>query len=347
MVVHLAEVAMTPQFRTYWIPRNITETRQYESSVTDFSREQLRWREERVLLIKKAPEQTSDMGAKAVADIVRLVPAEVGFHNAVASPSSKETLARIEELLTPRPVTSPDETAAPNVTLSDGAMGSELNLDVDISTVQSSADARERPDTHLEQLLAKANVQSTLQIYRSVVAPDGVFVGLRSAMVLAAEQPWDEDAVKGALQRMIAPAYSTGALGAAWKAVGRGQQAFQQLDGLLPVALAVQAKYLVIANDPTLVAGVLGRMQQKVAAEPAIYVASFDHQRERANYYRVTGLIDRGSPNAGAARGSDPPFFSQNIASISKTLSRVKSQSVVRKRSGSIERQIVTYEWEQ
>jgi hypothetical protein len=60
----------------------------------------------------------------------------------------------------------------------------------------------------------------------------------------------------------------------------------------------------------------------------------------------MTALIDRASPNANAVDGNEPHLFSQNVASLSKMLSRVKSQTVVRKRSGAIERQTVTYEWE-
>ena len=41
------------------------------------------------------------------------------------------------------------------------------------------------------------------------------------------------------VQRVIETSITTGGLGAAWKALGRGQQTFQQLDGLQPVSLAI------------------------------------------------------------------------------------------------------------
>src|ERR1019366_7788693 len=56
VVIHLAEVTRTPQFRTYWVQQNITELRQYESSVSDLFRSSGVYREERSLLLKNAPE---------------------------------------------------------------------------------------------------------------------------------------------------------------------------------------------------------------------------------------------------------------------------------------------------
>jgi hypothetical protein len=45
MVLHLAEIAQTPQFRTYWIQQNITETRQYSAALVDLYRTATEYRE--------------------------------------------------------------------------------------------------------------------------------------------------------------------------------------------------------------------------------------------------------------------------------------------------------------
>jgi hypothetical protein len=349
MVIHLAEVAMTPQFRTYWLPRNITEMRQYESSVSDLTRDPQQWREDRSLLLKKVPNGTVDDSARAVADLVRLVPPDIGFYRASAVPSSKDTLAQVDELLMPRPAASPESTQAPNVAVGDGTTGRESDLDIDISvapptTTQADAAAKVKPDAPLEQLLTNANVQAALQVHRSAVAADGVFVGLHSAIVLAAEQPWNDAAARDAMQRVLAPATTTASLGAAWKTMGSAAKPFVQLDGLSSITLATRGRYLIVANDPALLSEILARMDQKPNAQPAIYIASFDHQRERENYYKLTSLIDHTSTNQ--PDNSEPRFFSQDVASLSRTLSGVKSQTVTRTRDGMIERQSVVYIWE-
>ena len=70
--------------------------------------------------------------------------------------------------------------------------------------------------------------------------------------------------------------------------------------------------------------------------------------RERQNFFRLTSLIDQPTrTNAAGEEGREPQFFSQNVASLSKTLAGVKSQSIIAKRTGRVETQTVRYEWAQ
>lgn len=344
MLVHLSEVAKTPQFRTYWIPRNVTEMQQYESSVSNLERSQMEWREQRTLLLKKTPDQLDDRGPKAVADLVRLAPPDVGFFRAQASPSAKETSAQILELLTPSPASAPASTQAPSIVIGEGVIGSESDLETDISAAAVRVETPSSAGAAVEKLVSANGTQAVMQIYGSTSMADGVFVKHNTAMVLSAEQPWNENAVRTAMQEVLAPSLTTSSLGTQWKIVDSSGEKFATLDGLSPIAMATRGKYLIFGNDPTLVAAVLSRMQQPVTAEPAIYIARFEHERERANYYRMTSLIDHASNSAGD--NSEPRFFSQNAGSLSKVLGDVRSESVIRKRDGMVERQVAVYEWQ-
>src|SRR5580693_50547 len=78
MVLNLEKIVPSPYFRSYWIQRNITDMKQYSAAVSDLFRSGKEYREERILLKKSAATNnaTTDDAAAAVADLVRLVPAD-------------------------------------------------------------------------------------------------------------------------------------------------------------------------------------------------------------------------------------------------------------------------------
>jgi hypothetical protein len=194
-------------------------------------------------------------------------------------------------------------------------------------------------------LLKNANVRAALQLHRSQTSDDGVFVRLHSTMVLLGATDWPEPAVQQAIQRALSPGLTASNIGIAWKKSGAGAQSYSELDGLARIAVAVRGKYLFVSDDPAMLVTVLGRISQPVTAEAAIYYARFDHSHERQNFYQLFSLIDRPSRNnAGNYEDRTPQFFSQNIASLSKTLASVKSQSIVARRKGGVETQTVRYE---
>jgi hypothetical protein len=349
MVIHLSEVAKTPQFRTYWIQQNITATRQYESSVTDLFRTSNEFREERVLVAKKAGDAaaTSEEDARGVADLLRFVTPDASFYRAVAAPSSDTVLSLLEQkLLTPQLGPAPPPQTAPGTNLGDGAVGSDSNLETRIDVPPSAVTTGTKPNEMLRDVVTKANVRAVLALHRSDPASDGVFVRLRSTFVLRGSSDWVESDVRSAIQRVITPQLTASQLGAGWTTAPQG---YAQLDGLANLAVSVQGKYLVVGNDASMMASVLARMSQPASAEPAVYVAAFNHERERQNFKRLFTLIDRPSransdPNGGG-EPAEPQFFSGNIAGLSNVLAAVKSQSVVVHRSGELETQTVRYEW--
>jgi hypothetical protein len=348
MVIHLAEVTRTPQFRTYWVQQNITELRQYESSVSDLFRSSGVYREERSLLLKNAPESATDAadGGPEVAELMRLIPPDAGFYRAFAVSPQDDTLALLEQkILAPGLGPAPASKVAPNVNLGDQSVGNASNLDVRIDTPPSSGAAENTGDDALKELLKKANIRAALQLHRSQTSDDGVFVRLHSTIVLLGATDWPETTVQQAIQRTLSPGLTASNIGVAWKKSETGAQSYSELDGLARIAVAVRGKYLFVSDDPEMLVTVLGRVSQPVTAEAAIYYARFDHSHERQNFYQLFSLIDRPSQNnEGNNQDRTPQFFSQNIASLSKALAGVKSQSMVARRKGGIETQTVRYE---
>jgi hypothetical protein len=78
--------------------------------------------------------------------------------------------------------------------------------------------------------------------------------------------------------------------------------------------------------------------------EPQLsYAAGFRHAQERENFYRLTRLIDNVNRQPGPA-GSQPQFFSDNIGSLSRTLARIQSVSIVVRDAGVSQSQTVVYD---
>jgi hypothetical protein len=351
LVVHLAEVTRTPQFRTYWVQQNITELRQYESSVSDLFRSPSTYREERALLLKDTPENAADAadGGPQVTELMRLVPPDTGFYRAIAAPPVEDSLAMLEQkVLTPRLGPAPVSKIAPAVAQGEQPPGSASNLDMRIDTPPSSNGEEANGDGALKDLLKQANVRAALQLHSSEPDGDGVFVRLHSTIVLRGATEWEEPVAQQAIQAVLSPGLTASRLGVAWKKTGAGALSYSELDGLARVALAVRGKCLFVSNDPATLQTVLARISQPVATEPAIYSAGFDHSRERQSFLRLTALIDQPArTNAAGDGGREPQFFSQNVASLSKTLAGVKSQSIIARRAGRVETQTVRYEWAQ
>ncbi len=345
MVINLAEVAQTPQFRTYWIQQNITDTQQYEYSISDLHRTGTEYREDRVLLRAEdadPPTLAVDKNVqRAVGELARLVPPETGFYQVTASPSQQAVLSTLEtKVLTPRLGPAPVQKLAPSVSLTSGTVGSESDLEtrIDVAPVQRTNE--EQSDSPLRQVIAKTPVKALLQLQRSELAEDGVFVRLRSTIVLASDTAWDEQAVRSAVQQLIVPGLTTSNLGANWKAGGNG--AWWETDGLGVILTAKQGNCLIISNDPETVTKVLQRMKEP-AGEEADYVAGFNHARERQNFYRMTSVVDRASGTEWSS--GEPQFLSQNVTSLSQAFGDVASETITIRREGAQEFHTVRYQW--
>lgn len=346
MVLNLEKIVPSPYFRSYWIQRNITDMKQYSSAVSDLFRSSREYREERVLVKKTAPAAgtAENDGAAGVAELLRLVPSQVGIYEVKANPSFGECFELLEtKTLAPHLGPAAEEKLAPQVELSSGETGSSSDLEtrIDLATVPRSAVSDSA--AALKELLQKNRVRALLQVQATERDKDGVFVRFHSGFALLGESDWNEAAVRSSVVDFVRPGLTAGQLGTDWQA----RSGAQELNGLWELVTAVRGKYLLISDEPSLLNAMLANMNQKVALKPALFAAGFDHGRERENYGRFTGLLDRTGNDASSAPGAGhtPEFFSENIQSLSSTLAGMASEKIVVRDAGDKVLQTVTYEW--
>jgi hypothetical protein len=346
MVLNLEKIVPSPYFRSYWIQRNTTDMKQYSAAVSDLFISGADYREERVLLKKSAAagHGSADDAAAAVADLARLVPADTGTYEVRAGPSPSDCLDVLEtKILAPHRGPAIAQRTAPNVQLSSGETGSSSDLETRIDQAPLKTSASSDAATPLKELFQKSQIRAVLQVQATERDKDGVFVRIHSGVAFLAAADWPEAAVRSALVDFLRPSLTTGSLGFEWQP----KSGYQEFDGLWNLAVAVRGKYLLVSDDSTALRNMFANMNQKPAQKPAVLVAGFHHARERENFARLTGLLDRANANPGGAPASEPnpQFFSDNLASFSATLAGVFSETIVVRDASDRVFQTVTYEW--
>jgi hypothetical protein len=346
MVLNLEKIVPSPYFRSYWIQRNITDMKQYSAAVSDLFRSGKEYREERILLKKSATagDATTGDGSTAVADLLRLVPVDSGTYEVRAVPSAADCFNALEtKILAPHMGPAVARQTAPDVQLSSGETGSSSDLETRIDQAPLKTSASSDASTPLKDLFQKAQVRAVLQVQDTERDKDGVFVRIHSGVAFVAATDWPETSVRSALVDFLRPSLTASNLGLQWQA----KSGYQELDGLWNFAVAVRGKYLLLSDDSSLLSAMLANMNQKPAQKPAMLVAGFHHARERENFARLTGLLDRPRSNPRGTPASEPypQFFSDNLASFSATLAGVSSQTVVIRDASDKVLQTVTYEW--
>jgi len=344
LVMDLEKLVPNGYFRTYWVQQNITDLSQYSAAVSDLFRSRTVYREERVLIRKKELERTASAdGLAAAADLARLVPADAGVYIAAANPSSDACFALLEtKLLAPHLGPAPPSQIAPQVQLTSGEQGGGSDLETRIDQAPA-----ERPVTQstsaLKDLLDKTPILASLQVQSSTRDQAGVFVRLHSAVALIAASDWSESAVQAALTDFVQPGVTASQFGLAWQQ----KSGYQELDGLWPLVVSIHGKYLLLSDDPGLIEPMLANFNRKSDRKPAEFLAGFNHQRERSNFARFTGLVDRPTVGESDAQNTEhqPQFFSENMASFSRILAGVSAERIEVRSEGGKVRQTVTYEW--
>jgi hypothetical protein len=346
MLLNLEKIVPSPYFRSYWIQRNITDMKQYSAAVSDLFRSGGQYREERVLLKKSATaaDATTSDGAAAVADLLRLVPADTGMYEVRTVPSAVDCFNVLEtKILAPHRGPAVAQQTAPDVQLSPGETGSSSDLETRIDQAPLKTSASSDASTPLKDLFQKAQVRAILQVQATERDKDGVFVRIHSGVAFLAATDWPETSVRSAFVDFLRPSLTANNLGLQWQS----KSGYQELDGLWNFGVAVRGKYLVISDDSSLLKSMFANINQKTTQKPAVFVAGFHHARERENFARLTRLLDRPGANPGGAPASElyPQFFADNLASFSATLAGVTSQTIVVRDASDKVFQTVTYEW--
>ena len=144
-----------------------------------------------------------------------------------------------------------------------------------------------------------------LEVQSSRTLPDGVFVVNPRAVVLLAAADWDPNAIRAEFS------------------LARG-------------------RVLILADNKAM----LDAITQKLTAQPvqqaaASYSATFRLTQELAPYTKMMRLIDHSQ--APEADGAGPQFFSQNVASLGRTMGRMETASIAAHDTGATVPQTIVY----
>jgi hypothetical protein len=304
--------------------------------------------------------------------------------NPAAVPDDDEVLALLQEkILSPQPTPAFAQNLAPGVNLTGGEVGASADLETRIDQPPpdrpaSPNDSDKEGLTALRHALESANVQAMLSLESTHAVAESSFIEIHSAVVLAAASDWDANSVYAALAAAVNHSTTTQHLGASWKKAGKAPDDYSELDGLLPLRVAFRGKLLIASGDAETIAAILARLKTHSSASPASYAAGFHHAAERKNFIRLTSVLDRVfSPDSypggavtssydpggdspldsstiptnwrttpGAPQpGDEPAFFSGNIASLSRVLSALDSESIVIRDSPAKTFETVIYRW--
>lgn len=339
LVTNLEALVKEPHFRSYWVQENVTELKQYASAVSDLVRTPTEVREERVLV--RAGESPLPAGGPALGDLVRLVPDAAGLYRAWATPSPEAaTTLIVEKIVATSGASALRDRIAPRVSRAAGVAGSEGDLESRIDEETRAPRQTTYQTAALAQLVGRETLTGMLHVEATRAASDGVFIDRGSVIVLARSTDWPQGAAREALQMLVDPVWSQAHLGMRWVDARVGTQTFSRLEGLEALAVTERGRLLLVANDPVLLASVLDATSRPAVGLQGAYTAGFRHALERDRFVRVMRLIDHA---AAGAENREPMFFSENLASLSETLSSVDSASIVIRDAGATVSQTVTY----
>ncbi|MGP8253736.1 MAG: hypothetical protein ACLQHF_17035 [Terracidiphilus sp.] len=350
MVLDLSRLVPSPYFRSYWVQQNITDMSHYRAAISDLYRARGEFHEERVLL-PKSPEsanaEQNDLG-----QIRTLVPEDAGFYCAESAPGVERVLETIDSrLLWRRMADYTDRTAAPPEVEAAAQAGTEDDLETRIDAPPAAVQPNGTELAGLRGLLEVEQPDTMLVVDKSVSQSDGVFVGYHSAVVLESQKPWNADDVEAAIDQALAPDLTAGTLGIEWKQA-RYKQAYFALDGIAPLAFAVDGRYCIISDDVEMLTAMLQKANAAKSSpgEALVMLSGFNHETEGTNFARATNLMDGANASAntnaeGDGSGQAPQFFSRNVASLSNTFAAMQREEVSAYWKSGALHQVVRYEW--
>jgi hypothetical protein len=340
LVMNLEALLKSTYFRSYWVQRNAASLGQYWAGVADVTRTSGAIAENRVFL--RAP-GAAEPAPAAVAGLLALVPPEAGLYKASrVSESSAAAALIVEKLIAPQPQRSSDGREAPWAVSPDSHAGTEGDLETRIDEQPLPADAGTSDSVAAARaMVGQAGVRALLLV-ESTAPAGGTFVQMPSVIVLSGASDWDPNAVRAALGAAAGKLWTTSQLGAGWTAATAGSHPVERLDGLGTLLFAQRGPLLFLSNDAALLAAVLDRAAAGAPPAALTYAAGFRHLRERSNFERVMAALDFTSP-AGSARFG-PRFFSGNIASLSRVLSRISEIRVTEEERAGATVETVRYE---
>lgn len=365
MVLNLDRIAADPHFRSYWIQRNITWTRQFRAAASDLYIESTRFREERVLL-PKSP-NTESASPIDIASLAALAPPSTGVLRVVAIQDPSVAVTAIQEGLLgthASPPPNPEDAPDPNLEAPQTGSASDLETRIDTLPPLSSSASTESLSQVFES--AKLDAVLTLSSAQDPAEKDGLWVPIHSAVVLHTAGPASPNTLATALQETLRGSLTTANIGIDFQPTGNAGTAIYALTGPRPLFFAIPStpalrNLILLADDQSLLLELLHNLVASTpeTSTPATLIAVFNHTSQRATYIRLSSLIDgtinqaRDSRNTAAIGvngnlgvASAPTFFSRNIRSLSDTFAILQSERVVERNVDANLRQTVTYNWQ-
>ncbi|MGD0200854.1 MAG: hypothetical protein ABSD27_08910 [Bryobacteraceae bacterium] len=365
LVLNLADLTRTAHFRSYWIQRNVSELRQYGAAIADVHRTAGEIREERVLLRFDQQTPQPDRASASFSTALALVPPGAGLYRAWAGPSAAAAIALLKQkIVAPGPAAPPRSDFAPAASASSSA-GAESDLETRIDEPPLPPASPDRFPAPLRAIIEKAPLDAMLEIGSTRTLAGNVFVAIDTAVVLIGGADWDANAVRDALTS--APEY--GSLGRITvEAQGRvlilsnsAALAKQIVARAASPGSAQPATYAAAFNHAGERARYLRMMRlldnapgrRGTAAQPqgeggeegeaaAQPQGEGGEEGEAAAQPQGQGGEKREAGPAPNDRQT-PAFFSDNIGSLSQTLARVASTTIVMRDTGPAVFETVTY----
>lgn len=345
MVLDLQRLVPLAAFRTYWVQQNVTQMKQYRTAVCDLYLEKTSFREERALLLNSSTDATEQAD---LATLASLAPA-TGVFRASATHDPDSAVDSLEEKLLGRiALASVAETSAPDPILEAAKSGSASDLETRIDTpapVSEAASNRALVDTMKSAGLDAMLTYSTAQ---QPATAGGLWVPIRSAVVLQATSAWNPQSLQSALQQSLRGNLTAASLGIEFRADASAGPTVYTLTGPKPLFFATASKLCFISDDRDILLTLFRAAALPARpAQRATLIAGFDHGSQRAPYARLAAIVD----GTNQTRVSDdqnhapPPFFSGNLRSLSDSFAALAAESVTERRDGTTLRQTVTYDW--
>ncbi|HEY5057106.1 MAG TPA: hypothetical protein VII58_13155 [Acidobacteriaceae bacterium] len=365
MVLNLERIANDPHFRSYWIQRNITWTRQFRAAASDLYLEPHHFREERVLLPKST---TTEPAMLNLAPLAALPPTSTGVYRVLATQDPALAATAIQEKLLGRntaPSSNPDQAPDPTVDAPQTGSATDLETRIDALPLVSPSASTDA----LRQLLESAGLNAvlTLSSAQNPTQQADLWIPIHSAVVLRTANSANQQALASALEQALRGELTAGGIGINFQPTTLVGVPVDALTGPRHLFCAMstsraQGNLILLADDESLLSELLHHLaigSPETTPLPATSIAVFNHSTQRAPYLRLTSLIDgtnhpaQASPtpiapasNGTTRDGAPPAFFSQNLGSLSNTFADLQSERVVERTVDSNLRETVTYTWD-
>ena len=337
-VADLQRTSKTPQFRSYWIQRNVSEVRQFATEVADVKFNAADIREDRVFLRREVQDSMTD-AEPAVAEVLHYATPDAGFYQAIAKPAADDVAEMLAQKLFGhgrRLDRQYQRTSAPDVP--DGpALSGEDDYETRVDKPQPIENASD-PFAPLAALAS--NTGAVLQIGGSSRVP-GVLPELDAAVVLHGSTPWNLADVKLVLGQVAGAVWSVAPGSLEWS----DRNGVSELNAVTALRVAIDGNLLVLSASPDLMARLMSARRTATSTMGASYVASFRFAHELPGYTRMMRLMDFPSIPQGqpADTAREPLFFSENLGSLAAAMTRLDSVSITTHDTGAIVTEAIVY----